>query len=672
VYGCVSLISEVIAGIPMKIYKMVENKKGEMEKQEDTKHPANELFKKPNYRDSLYEIKEAASINLELSGNAYMLMDRQGGKDIKAIYILNSRTCKPVPVKEPKGITELKDVIQGYAYGADLDKVKYKIEEIIHERKYNPSNDIEGLSPIKAGAIAIDTSNEARHQNYNIFKNGFQTNTVLSTDQTLATTVYQRLMADLEMRNKGTINAHKPMILEQGLTAANVGISLKDLEFILGLKMTREEICGYLFKVPLILLGFLENSSYNNISEAQKMFFNYCIIPRLEKNKELFQKLIEEYNQPGAFIDYDLSKVEALKENITEKITNYIALVRDGRITPNQAAKLVGLSLEDIPGGDIAYVPFNLSPVGSIPEPEAEPTAPAPAPGKTIKKLSQEQKDFKWKTFIRITEPLEALYKKYMNKFFVKQEADVLAELRKYKAFSYEKVQDVFVIYGLKDIVKIPPGDLLEVKEAINIDSVLFDANGQAVNYAKGSKQLHAEAMKQTAEAEIELFNLGIAFDLNNPRAAAFLAKYSLDKAKMVMGTLKDRLREQLIEGINNGESIEHISARLAGIYDGYITPQGSNVTTIARTEIIGASNEGALESYRQSGINLKKGWLAAQDERTRDAHIEADNKYSEDGIELDENFQVGGEGLQAPGQGQLPENNINCRCSIIPILPKD
>jgi len=102
-------------------------------------------------------------------------------------------------------------------------------------------------------------------------------------------------------------------------------------------------------------------------------------------------------------------------------------------------------------------------------------------------------------------------------------------------------------------------------------------------------------------------------------------------------------------------------------VYAGYSDLTEYELERIARTEVIGAANEGALESYKQSGVVSKKGWLVQHDDRARDTHIEADIKYS-DGIPIDDDFEVGGDSMQAPGQGSDPSENINCRCSIIPI----
>src|SRR6056297_1221511 len=88
----------------------------------------------------------------------------------------------------------------------------------------------------------------------------------------------------------------------------------------------------------------------------------------------------------------------------------------------------------------------------------------------------------------------------------------------------------------------------------------------------------------------------------------------------------------------------------------------------IARTEVVRASNQGAMIGVKETGIALKKVWLATDDGRTRDGsesdfnHVDMDNVE----VELEEAFEVSGEKLDYPGDPNGSEGNtINCRCAV-------
>lgn len=92
----------------------------------------------------------------------------------------------------------------------------------------------------------------------------------------------------------------------------------------------------------------------------------------------------------------------------------------------------------------------------------------------------------------------------------------------------------------------------------------------------------------------------------------------------------------------------------------------------MARTEAANAVNRGALEGYRQSGVNPRKSWLSAYDDETRDSHKEAHDRYRGNPIPLDEDFQVGNSSGPCPGSVEGNDSaaqNINCRCCVLPIV---
>lgn len=83
-----------------------------------------------------------------------------------------------------------------------------------------------------------------------------------------------------------------------------------------------------------------------------------------------------------------------------------------------------------------------------------------------------------------------------------------------------------------------------------------------------------------------------------------------------------------------------------------------SRAHIIARTESHGAANYGANAAAKETGLQILKEWVASQDERTREAHAEADGQT----VQMDEPFIVGGEALMYPGDpGGSAENVINC-----------
>jgi hypothetical protein len=123
--------------------------------------------------------------------------------------------------------------------------------------------------------------------------------------------------------------------------------------------------------------------------------------------------------------------------------------------------------------------------------------------------------------------------------------------------------------------------------------------------------------------------------------------------------------RDELITGMKLGESVPKLRDRLRAS----IGFSQQRATTIARTEIISASNAGAITGMRALGMTATKEWISTtrrQDLpgpwRTRESHRLADGQT----VLLGEKFIIGGVPLDFPGDPTGPPDEIiNCRCSL-------
>jgi len=128
-------------------------------------------------------------------------------------------------------------------------------------------------------------------------------------------------------------------------------------------------------------------------------------------------------------------------------------------------------------------------------------------------------------------------------------------------------------------------------------------------------------------------------------------------------------IQEILADSVKDGLTVQQMIDRLA---DSAMLSD-SRAERIARTEVIGALNEGKLDGYRSTGLIEKKEWLATMDDRTRGndprdpfSHLAADGEI----VNLDEPFVRTGENLQFPGDpAGSPANIINCRCTVLPVI---
>ena len=143
--------------------------------------------------------------------------------------------------------------------------------------------------------------------------------------------------------------------------------------------------------------------------------------------------------------------------------------------------------------------------------------------------------------------------------------------------------------------------------------------------------------------------------------ARLWILKRSLTLAKLINATTLDAIRSALAEGFTQGESIQQLTKRIEGYFEGNAK---ARATMIARTEVVAASNRGAVDRYIKEGFEQKE-WFAAMDERTRETHAAANGQV----VGIRDNFKVGDDSMPQPGNGSLPEENINCRCTVLPVV---
>jgi len=125
------------------------------------------------------------------------------------------------------------------------------------------------------------------------------------------------------------------------------------------------------------------------------------------------------------------------------------------------------------------------------------------------------------------------------------------------------------------------------------------------------------------------------------------------------------------MQGIGAGEGIPQLTKRINGTYANWNKFRSES---IARSEAIRASNQGALESYRQSGVVKSKVWITHLDDKTCPSCRRLDGKV----IALEKNYFSRGDPAETITTGgttqtfkndyediSAPPRHTRCRCSI-------
>lgn len=129
----------------------------------------------------------------------------------------------------------------------------------------------------------------------------------------------------------------------------------------------------------------------------------------------------------------------------------------------------------------------------------------------------------------------------------------------------------------------------------------------------------------------------------------------------------KSKINSEVTQGILQGESIGKIAKRMQNV----VGMEKNASIRNARTATNGARNAGKEESFKDAeelGIDVEQMWVASVDDRTRYEHRQLDGQT----VKVGEKFKVDGFEIAYPCDPTAePSMVYNCRCTIIPYLPK-
>lgn len=196
-------------------------------------------------------------------------------------------------------------------------------------------------------------------------------------------------------------------------------------------------------------------------------------------------------------------------------------------------------------------------------------------------------------------------------------------------------------------------------------DETWFDAytRGLSDSVELGYSQQLDLVFNAPTRSEVETLR---ARDENKRRL--ILESRAIDSFDQINKTTTERIMKQITEGVDNGETIDQIAARI-GEFVGEEGTTLSKARTIARTETLTAVSVGqnaAMQNAKEIIPGMEKMWVSADDDRVRDSHVDVDGER----VSVDEEFS---NGLKYPREPGAPADEvINCRCTILMIAPED
>lgn len=352
---CVELISNSVASLPLIPYSYKENWKYI---NYDT--PLyNILNVQPNEYMSAYMFKKMVVQNMLLSGNAYILINRNSTGTITSLELLNSDFVIP----------ELKDGNLIYNFKGKTKSGVFQKEQIIHI--LNQTNDgLIGKSTLEYAADTLQIAGNSERSALNWFAGAMSG--ILSPKAGVNITGDKAKNAKNTFINNISSTPNSVVVLDSGFDFTPINHSAKEVQLLESRNFNIVMIASF-FGVPPSL-AFSQGQKFSTAEQEQVQFLNSTLTPILEKlESELFRKLFlpSEYNTSE--LKFDVSNL--LRTDLNSQADYYTKMYNLGAYTTNEIREKIN-SNTPVKGGNRAFNQVNLQPLDNLISEQQQTTDP--------------------------------------------------------------------------------------------------------------------------------------------------------------------------------------------------------------------------------------------------------------------------------------------------------
>lgn len=386
VYRCVTLNSNSVARLSLKLYSQKSStskstarvnqipvstktyesylknpsvanyiKRKDIEIEEIEDHSFLDLMKIVNDQRNEFDLKGETQMFLELTGNSYWYlvpsnMRGENGRYLPAnIWVLPANRMKIIPSKKT-----FIDHFEMRQAGLG-EPTRYEPEEIVHFRFPNPNDILYGMGPLQGAANAVDVNQYIRDYEIGLLKNQARPDFVIKTEKPMDKPQRERFIEMWKDAYRGTKSAGKFGVLEGGMDLKELGWSPRELSFLVGRKLTMNEIASA-FGVPMTKLT-TESVNRSNMETGEIMYQTDTISPRLRlQEQKITEKLLPVYDSK-LFCVFE-ANIPLDKEFRLNEVESHL---KTGYSSINQELKIDGR--EPVIWGDKPLLPMNLMPL---------------------------------------------------------------------------------------------------------------------------------------------------------------------------------------------------------------------------------------------------------------------------------------------------------------------
>ncbi|MQX46592.1 phage portal protein [Sinorhizobium medicae] len=349
VWACVNLLAGTIASLPLMVYRT--NSRGERTLARD--HPLFRiLHDSPNYDQTATDFWEYSSASIELWGNSYAAIERNGGGRVAALTPL-----RPDNVS----VRRLENGNLEYRWTKDGENHVGSDRAILHIRGFG-GDPLGGMSTLHFGRHAFGLARAIDRAAAGTFSNGMIAQTALTFERWL--TDEQRNLAETKLSEKyiGAKNSGRPIILEGGTKIDVLSIKPEDAQMLESRGFSVEEVCRF-FGVPPFMVGHTQKvTSFGSGLEQQVLGFQkFTLRRRLKRIEQALEKQLLTPAERAAGLTIEFNLEGLLRGDSTARAAFYQSALANGWMTINEVREKE--NLPRVEGGDVPRMQMQNVPI---------------------------------------------------------------------------------------------------------------------------------------------------------------------------------------------------------------------------------------------------------------------------------------------------------------------
>lgn len=342
VTACVSLIADMVAKLPIYLYRPTNNGPEEVKN-----HVAIQLVGGiPSELHTSFELRQLMETGKGLGGNGYARVFRDSSYQIGELQWLRPCDVEPKMVKRGNGKRFV-------AYEIADESEIFSRADIVHVRQLSKDG-VRGLSPISLLRDSIGTAMSQTQAAGSLMKNGAKFPGFLVTQSILPQEKIDDAREQWEAKYSGAGNSGRVPILNGTFDFKQTnGMSMVDAQFLESRRFELQEIAR-IYRVPPFMIGDSTASNWGTGIEQQTLgFLNFCLDPHLRgwEQSIALTLLTTAEQKAGYYFQFDRDE---LANVALEARANFYKAMREMKVfSPNDVRAELGyekISAEQ--GGD--------------------------------------------------------------------------------------------------------------------------------------------------------------------------------------------------------------------------------------------------------------------------------------------------------------------------------